>query len=177
MWLYVQKTYTYMYTSNHTNQICSGFGRTCQRHRCLCKCISREMHTKTWVEIEKQVCCCKTKTYKQDRGIQNKYNNLRLSMYVAKPGQLPCLKGKAAELRHLPGPLLTVCQTLLQDTCKEHKQTMLMLKCAIEMQAILDIHVSDYALPPAASDAFSKAAQVFCSAQYCVGPYIPQPAQ
>ena len=82
-------------------------------------------------------------------------------MFLAKPDSFPVLKGKAAELRHLPGPLLTVCEKFMDNAVKQHKQIILMLKLALEMETILDTHVGYYSLPGPVGQQFCRAAHGF----------------
>ena len=60
----------------------------------------------------------------------------------------PMLKGKAAQIRHVLGPMMVVCKRLLDRTDAAHIKIIGMLECAIRMEDAMDHCVGEYALPP-----------------------------
>ena len=85
---------------------------------------------------------------------------LKVSMFK-KSKDFPYLKGKAAEIRHVLGGMLKVCKEHLDGANPTHKKIILMLKLAIEMEAILDKHVNEYKIAPGDAARFKTAADGF----------------
>lgn len=90
----------------------------------------------------------------------HRYSEIRLSMF-AKPGDFPKLKGKAAEIRHLAGPLEYAFRQFMDRACLQHKQVLLMLQLAIKMESILDANKDEYRLPADAAAEWKKSAHGF----------------
>ena len=90
-----------------------------------------------------------------------RFSDLRLSMYVPKAGDFPCLKGKGAEIKHFAAALHHTCSTLMDEGDEIHMQVKFLLLLVATMEAILDEHRDCYILPPLAQEQFEKCTQVF----------------
>ena len=97
----------------------------------------------------------------QDNAGRNRFSDLRLSMYVPKEGDFPCLKGKGAEIKHFAAALHHTFSTLMDEGDDIHRQIKFLLLSAVSMEAILDEHRDCYILPPLAQEQFEKCTQVF----------------
>ena len=97
----------------------------------------------------------------QDYVGRNRFSDLRLSMYVPKAGDFPCLKGKGAEIKHFAAALHHTFSTLMDEGDEIHRQIKFLLLSAVTMEAILDEHRDCYILPPLAQEQFEKCTQVF----------------
>ena len=86
----------------------------------------------------------------EELSIPSRYANIVLSMFT-NPDQphlhYPALKGKAAELRHLAGPMLLVWQKYMDTTNLQHVQIQLVLEKSREMEQILSDNPSCVRLP------------------------------
>jgi len=93
-------------------------------------------------------------------GTRNRYSILKISMFtnVKAPKQkMPCLKGKAAEVRSLGPALLDACQFLMDAGDPLHAQVMAGLQMSIKMETILDEHAGEWKLPGRAADDYLEA--------------------
>ena len=84
----------------------------------------------------------------------------------------PSLKGKAAEIRALLGPMLSACDEFLGEDTMQKRQIKLMLRCAVKMEDILDEHQLEYKLPPGAADDFNQAAVAFVQLNTSLGKHF-----
>ena len=63
--------------------------------------------------------------------MSERYTDIKMSMYVAKATQFPCLKGKAGKVKRLAVPLKIVCDRLLTNDNERHVLIKKMLKCIV----------------------------------------------
>ena len=105
-----------------------------------------------------------------------RFANLRLQMFhPPKLDQFPCLKGKAAEVRHFVPALGFVFRQLMKPDDKQHKQVKLGLQCAARMEAILDANATAYRLPPAVAQEYEHQVNSLVQLQAALGNfYHPQ---
>lgn len=89
-----------------------------------------------------------------------------------KLGDFPCLKGKAAEIRHFVPALGFVFDQLMHPANKQHKQVKLALQCAARMEAILDEHAAAYCLPLAAAQEYEKSINSLVQLQAALGAFF-----
>ena len=82
-------------------------------------------------------------------------------MYWAGGTEFPCLKGKAAEVKHLAAPLLKCCKAHLSADNAQHTQIILGMEMVVQMETILDSYPDDFVLPAHAANELKKAAQAF----------------
>ena len=87
----------------------------------------------------------------------------------AKPTSFPELKAKAAEVRHLAGPLHALCGELLDGHNEVHKQMTLIMKMAVQMEDIMDEHKDDFRLPALAAKKFKDSAYAFAGLTAVLG--------
>ena len=97
----------------------------------------------------------------QDYAGRNRFSELRLSMYVPKAGDFPCLKGNVQKLSIFAAALHHTFSTLMDEGDEVHKRIKFLLLSAATMEAILDEHRDCYILPPLAQEQFEKCTQVF----------------
>jgi hypothetical protein len=81
----------------------------------------------------------------------------------------PKLKGKAAEIRHLLGPLHHVFSKHMNGGNKVHRHIALALKLSYQMEQILDQNADVYSLPARDAASFKKAAFGFLALQTTLG--------
>ena len=93
-------------------------------------------------------------------------------MYVGTPGHFPALKGKGAELRHFPVPLLETCQTFLDDSNLQHRQVKLMLSMSVVIETIPDTNAEEYTLSAAGAAEFKKAVYAFVQLNTALGQHF-----
>ncbi len=100
------------------------------------------------------------RSYSEHR-TSSRFGDLRISMYAGQRAHFPCLKGKAAEVRHLAKPLLAACQAFLPNIPAVNSQIKLLLEMAVTMEGILDEHSGDYSLGSEDARRFREAADTF----------------
>ena len=71
----------------------------------------------------------------------------RVSMFERKSPQYPKLRGKAAEIKYLCGPLLSVWQKYMNRRLKVHREIELYLTMNRDLEEILIVNRQDLALP------------------------------
>ena len=81
----------------------------------------------------------------------------RLTMFVRKSGY-PCLRGKAAEVKHLGPALEHVFNLYKNEKLGAHRRISLMLKMVNKMERILSLHSTAYRIPEPDATAFTSAA-------------------
>ena len=103
--------------------------------------------------------------------MQNQFSTLKRSMFDG-GSHFPSLKGKAAEIRALLGPMLSACEKFLGHNTLQKRQIKLMLQCAIKMESLLDEHQTKYKLPDTAAIEFKKAAMAFVQLNTALGQHF-----
>ena len=68
----------------------------------------------------------------------SRYGCLTLSMFQAGKNPFPCLKGKAAEVKHLIGPLLQVCQRHLDPSIHIEKVMLAAMESSLAIDNCLE---------------------------------------
>ena len=81
----------------------------------------------------------------------------RLTMFVRKSGY-PCLRGKAAEVKHLGPALEHVFNLYKNENLGAHRRISLMLKMVNKMERILSLHSTAFRIPEPDATAFTSAA-------------------
>ena len=66
------------------------------------------------------------------------------------------LRGKAGEIRHLGKALCKVWETLHDPTVQIHREILLMLRCNVAMESVIEEFRYRYALPPAPAEKFRQ---------------------
>ena len=89
-----------------------------------------------------------------------RFNTLKLSMYVNE-NHFPCLKGKAAEIRHFAAPLYDVVKRHLDRASPAHRQVHLGFVLILKLEEILDDHADAHTFPQEVADEFFKCAWGF----------------
>ena len=98
--------------------------------------------------------------------IRNTFCHMKASMF--EPSHSTAflrLKGKAAEIRNLGGPLLKVFEKHMTQNNKQHRLVRLGLQCSVELENILDEHAQEYCWEAVVSDAFVETAFRFLAVQ------------
>ena len=100
------------------------------------------------------------------RDIQSYYNSHqvpcrfrylnKMSMFQRKEGQYPKLRGKAAEIKWLFGPMLYLWEKYHKPALQVHRQILLYLKLNYQVEEALVIHREALALPPEAASNFEN---------------------
>ena len=80
----------------------------------------------------------------------------RLSMFERKAPQYPKLRGKAAEVKYLCGPLEFVWRKYHKSHLLVHRQIALYLKLNLEIEEMLIVYKNELALPTHAAEQFEK---------------------
>lgn len=100
--------------------------------------------------------------YYREHRTPSQLNDLRVSMYFSRDrGPFPSLKAKAAEVRHLLGPMLYAFNKLCNEAIQQHQEIRLLLEAALQMEAVMDGCADRYSLPPPAARQFREAAFAF----------------
>ena len=100
----------------------------------------------------------------------SRFSEIKLSMYVNAGGAFPVLKGKAAELRHLPPALCHAFSTCCTSPRASVEDLMLMLlQSAVKIEAIMDEHSEEYRLPSKAQREFEDAIYLFFQSNTFLG--------
>ena len=84
-------------------------------------------------------------------GIKNRFNNLKESMF--KQDNFPKLKGRAAEIRWLVKPLMTVFGRHMDRNNAQHRYVYAGLRFSFIVEEILDLHPTDFMFP---ADVYTK---------------------
>ena len=80
----------------------------------------------------------------------------KMSMFQRKEGQYPKLRGKAAEIKWLFGPMLYLWEKYHKPALQVHRQILLYLKLNYQVEEALVIHREALALPPEAASNFEN---------------------
>ena len=86
-----------------------------------------------------------------------RYTNLTMNMFCNgsdPPSAFPCLKGRAAECRHLGAALLQVWRRHHDASDPQHVQIRMALEASVNAEEILDAHPRDVRFPPDVRAAF-----------------------
>ena len=101
--------------------------------------------------------------------MQSRFNSLRLSMYQGDEKGFPCLKGKAAELRHFAPALLAAFRKYMDRNNRQQQQMAMMLEILDHIEKLLDEHADANKFDAATSDAFEKLISGFVQANTDLG--------
>lgn len=104
-----------------------------------------------WSDLKAEYHSLKTK---------HQLSDLKVSKFYKGPGAFPILKGRAAELRHLPHPLLKVFMKYMGDNDID-RRIVLILQMACQMEDIITDHMHLYVWPSNIVDIYQKAVRVF----------------
>jgi len=77
------------------------------------------------------------------RHVTTCFRNLHIGMFTkaSRPNaNFPKLKGRAAEIKSLGGPLLAVWSSYMDNTSVVHRQLHLMLRCCVHMDTMIQTH-------------------------------------
>ena len=85
-----------------------------------------------------------------------KYLN-KLSMFERKPPAYPKLRGKAAEIKYLAGPMLNLWQAWHKPQFAVHRDILLYLKLNLQLEDLLAVHRDASALPALDAQLFEEA--------------------
>eukprot|EP00438_Fugacium_kawagutii_P008066 Skav236194 [mRNA] locus=scaffold1795:12591:13328:+ [translate_table: standard] len=85
--------------------------------------------------------------------IRYKYLN-RLSMFERKGGAYPKLRGKAAEIKYLAGPMLFVWEKYCNQNLQVHRDILLYLKLNFQVEEMLIVYKDSISFPAGESDKF-----------------------
>lgn len=96
-------------------------------------------------------------------------DDLKVSKYYRGADKFPLLKGRAAELRHLPHPLLGVFRLHMDRASDVDRKIELLLQMACQMEDIITDHRHLYAWPEDVSSAYLKAIRVFVQCNQSLG--------
>jgi len=88
-------------------------------------------------EANLQVVWSEAKRHLQQHGEANRFNNLKLSMFVNEGG-FPKLKGRAIEIRNLGPPLVEIWSNRMDGASPVHKQVRLALKASCAFDDVMD---------------------------------------
>ena len=117
-------------------------------------------------------CVFVRKVYDKAHNTPSRLTDLKLTMYAGKAGQFPCLKGKAAQMRHLALPLMETCQEFLDDSTLQHRQVKKLISMAVRIETILDNNADEYVLPPMDADEYKKASYAFVQLNTALGQHF-----
>ena len=79
-------------------------------------------------------------------------------MFDKGPSEFPSLKGKAAEIRRLAGPLCAAFSRYMNSQDEGHRQIHVALQLVLKIENLMDEHL-DYRWPAAVANDFEKATQ------------------
>lgn len=99
-------------------------------------------------------------------------SELRVSRYYRGVDKFPLLKGRAAELRHLPAALLAVFEKYMDDTIEQHKHIHLAIKSACDMEELIDAHMREYRWAASVSAEYKRLVNTFVQAVQALGHYF-----
>jgi len=97
----------------------------------------------------------------KDLKVDNRLQELKLSMFTSTHLQFPQLKSKAAETRNLAEPSLRAFTKLMNPDDAQHKQVQLLLKLAVRLEKILSENKENYKLDEAAAADWQRTCQGF----------------
>jgi hypothetical protein len=104
--------------------------------------------------------------YYSDFKVQSRYSVIKMSMFT-NPKQpkknMPCLKGKASEVRHLGPALLEACNSYLNAADPLEAQVLAGMQMSVRMEEILDEHAQAWKLPTEAATEFLDCTYNFLS--------------
>ena len=92
-------------------------------------------------------------------------------MFTADDAHFPCLKAKAAEVRHLGPALLRVWTGVMDASNTQHKQIKLCLEVVVKMESMLDTYSDDYRFPPDAAAEWERCTVAFVQLNTALGQY------
>jgi hypothetical protein len=87
------------------------------------------------------------------------------------------LKGKAAEIRHLGGPLVVAFQRHMDQASVTHRQVLLGLRYSVAMEELVDSHAEAIVWPAAAAEQFLEAAYNYLACQTALGQHFQRPPE
>lgn len=93
--------------------------------------------------------------------MQCRFNTLKATMFIGDDSGFPCLKGKAAEIRHLAPALLFCFDKYADKTNQQQRQVSLMLGLIVKMEQILDDHALEFRFSDQAHADFRKCVYAF----------------
>ena len=96
-------------------------------------------------------------------GSSSRYSDISMNMYDRGDDAFPCLKGKAAEVRHFTPILHDVFKSVMIPDNKQHRQIELILGFCCNLETIMDKFSDSYKLPADAAEPFRKSAWGFFS--------------
>ena len=99
--------------------------------------------------------------------MSSKFQNLTLKMFENEP--FPCLKGKAAEIRHFGAPLLCAFKEYMDRGDQTQRQVCLALELVCRMEQIVDDHRETYKWPEPIAKEFEKCTVTFCQLSTAIG--------
>ena len=92
--------------------------------------------------------------YYKSHHTPSRYRCLKLSMFLRKAPAYPKLRGKAAEIKWLAGPLLWLWEQHMNKNLYVHQQILVYLKLNLEVENILTDFKDSMAFPPDIADKF-----------------------
>lgn len=98
-------------------------------------------------------------------------DDLKVTKYF-RQNQFPLLKGRAAEMRHLPRPLLAVFSKHMDPTSDTDKKIVLILQMCCQMEDIISDHKHMYKWPAEISEIYAKAIRVFVQCNQSLGHFF-----
>ena len=109
-----------------------------------------------------------------DLGVKkaNRYKGLKLSMFSTSTGAGKQLRGSAAEIRNFGGVLLHVWRHYYNDRLHLHRTLEACLRSSWEMEAILDEHPHEFALPSDSGFSFLDTSSLYSHTHvFSISPY------
>ena len=106
----------------------------------------------------------------EEHSVSSKFQNLTLNMFENEP--FPCLKGKAAEIRHLGPALLSAFQENMNHADQIQRQVALALKLVCRMEELVDENKEFYKWPQDVAQEFEKCTVTFCKLSTAVGNHL-----
>jgi hypothetical protein len=115
--------------------------------------------------------------YYKTHAVSCQFQNLQRSMFEAcKKSTFPCLKGKAAEIKHLGAALLHAFKTMVVEDDSWKQRIRLALQASLDIDTIIDIHPSEYCLPPHVATQFLKHVRLYCGLITSLGQHFGKPS-
>jgi hypothetical protein len=93
----------------------------------------------------------------EDHNTTTRYSELKLTMFARKDN-LPMLKGKANEIKHMVPDLMYAFQMLMSPADEAHRDILVLLQMCVKLDSILDAHRGMYRLPAHAAKEFQNSA-------------------
>ena len=112
--------------------------------------------------------------YKQ-HGIKGGYSEIRLSMFTptaaATRARFPCLKGKAAEVKSLAKPLLSLWGRYMDHGSKQHRTVRILLTTSVKMEHMMETHKSYFRIPSDDAKIFKDTVYQYVAATSSLGSF------